>query len=235
MLVTAVLAILGVAGCDARSAEPPTPVPGTSAPRQVTVVGQGQVDGKPDTLVISLAIEALAPDAIGASNLTSGRIADVTGALTAQGIDAKDIRTTQVTLQPQYGGGDNPTIVGYQSSNSLDVKVRNIDTGPQVLAAIGTAGGNATRINSVVYSIADDSQLLRDARSRAFDDARNRAQQYAELSGMNFGKVISISETGSSVPPMPSPRFDIGTAEAVPMSPGQQTVSFSVTAVWELG
>jgi uncharacterized protein YggE len=235
VLASATLAVVGVVGCDAKSA--PAAVPGTTAPRQVTVVGEGKVDGTPDTLVISLSIAATAPDAIGASNQTSARANALTDALAGQGIDRKDISTTTVTLQPQYGGSDNTVIVGYQSSNSIDVKVRKVETGPQVLGVITTTGGDATRINSVSYSIEDDSQLVKDARGRAFADAKDRAQQYAQLSGLDLGKVLSISEAGSGAPPpqpMPSPaRFDMATA--VPMSPGQQTVGFSVTVVWELG
>jgi hypothetical protein len=233
VLAGATLAVVGVVGCDATSA--PAAVPGTAAPRQVTVIGEGKVDGTPDTLTVSLSIAATAPDAIGASNQTSSRANAVTDALAGQGIDRKDISTTTVTLQPQYGGSDNTTIVGYQSSNSIDVKVRKIETGPQVLGVITTTGGDATRINSVTYSIEDDSQLVKDARGRAFDDAKSRAQQYAELSGLDLGKVLSISETGGVTPPPPSPvRFDVA-AEAAPLSPGQQTVGFAVTVVWELG
>ena len=235
VLVAAALALLGVAGCQSKPAAAPSPVPGTTAPRQVTVVGEGKVDGTPDTLTINLSVAATAPDAIGASNQTSSRAQALTDALVAQGIDRKDISTTTVTLQPQYAGSDNTTIAGYQSSNSIDVKVRKIESGPQVLGVITTTGGDATRINSVAYSIEDDSQLVKDARSRAFDDARNRAQQYAQLSGLDLGKVLSISETGAVAPP-PSPvRFDAPSAEAVPLAPGQQTVGFSVTVAWELG
>lgn len=232
LLAGAALTAVAVVGCDATAA--PAAVPGTAAPRQVTVIGEGKVDGTPDTLTISLSIAATAPDAIGASNQTSSRANAVTDALVGQGIDRKDISTTTVTLQPQYGS-NGTSIVGYQSSNSIDVKVRKIDTGPQVLAAVTTTGGDATRINSVTYSIEDDSQLVKDARSRAFDDAKSRAQQYAELSGLALEKVLSISETGGVTPPPPSPiRYDVA-AEAAPMSPGQQTVGFAVTVVWELG
>ena len=232
-LAGAALAVVGIVGCDATSA--PAAVPGTAAPRQVTVIGEGKVEGTPDTLTVSFSIAATAPDAIGASNQTSGRANAVTDALTGQGIDRKDISTTTVTLQPQYGGPDNTAIVGYQSSNSITVKVRKIENGPQVLGVITTTGGDATRINSVTYSIEDDSQLVKDARGRAFDDAKSRAQQYAELSGLDLGKVLSISETGGVTPPTPSPvRYDVP-AEAAPLSPGQQTVGFAVTVVWELG
>ena len=63
-----------------------------------------------------------------------------------------------------------------------------------MLALIVSTGGDATRISSVSYSIADDSQLVKDARARAFNDAKNRADQYAQLSGLQLGKVLSISE-----------------------------------------
>lgn len=229
VLATAVLTVVGVSACDA------TPAPANAAPRQVAVVGVGQVAGTPDTLTIGISIEATAPDAAGASNQTSGRVSEVIDAIANQGVDRKDISTTQVSLQPQYGGSDGTAIIGYRSSNSIELKVRDITKGPQVLGVLTTAGGDATRINSVAYSFADDSQLVKDARSRAFGDAKDRADQYAELSGLKLGKVLSISETGSgAAPPTSTPaRFDVAAAP-VPMSPGQQTVGFSVTVVWEL-
>jgi uncharacterized protein YggE len=166
-------------------------------------------------------------------NQTSDRMQAVINALTSSGIDRNDIATTNVTLQPQYSGGDNPTIIAYQASNSINVKIRNLNNASQTLGLIGTTGGDAARINSVSYSIDDDSQLVKDARTRAFDDAKDRAEQYAQLSGLTLGKVISISETGAATPPTPSPA-PRAAMEAVPVEPGQQTVGFSVTVIWEL-
>ena len=60
---------------------------------------------------------------------------------------------------------DNTTIVGYQASNSIDVKVRKIDVALRRDHGVQTTGGDATRINSVTYSIEDDSQLVKDARA----------------------------------------------------------------------
>ena len=70
----------------------------------------------------------------------------------------------------------------------------------------------------------------------AFNDAKDRAEQYAQLSGMDLGSVISISEVAGTQPPVPlqSPRADMAMAAPVPVEPGQQTVGFSVTVVWEL-
>ena len=169
-------------------------------------------------------------------NQTSARQQAVIDALVSSGIDRKDISTTQVSLQPQFGDGNN-NIVGYRASNSISVKIRKLDSASQALALIVSTGGDATRINSVNYSIEDDSQLVKDARARAFNDAKDRAEQYAQLSGLDLGKVITISEVAGSTPPvpMPSPMPRSAMAEAVPLSPGQQTVGFSVTVAWELG
>ena len=235
VLAAAGLVVAGLAGCDATSTSGPSIIPtADAATRQVTVVGSGEVQGTPDTLNANVSIEFTAPDVTAAMNQTSDRQEAVINALVNSGIDRRDISTTNVSLQPQYGGGDNPAITGYRASNSIAVKIRKLDTASQALAIIVSTGGDATRINSVSYAIDDDSQLVKDARTRAFDDAKDRAEQYAQLSGLTLGKIISISESAGTTPvppPTPMPRAAM---EAVPLEPGQQSVGFSVTVIWEL-
>lgn len=222
------LAAAGISGCDAQS-------PAPASHRQVTVVGSGEVRGMPDTLTADVGIEVTAPDVTAAMNQAGQRQRAVLDALTARGIDAKDVSTTSVSLQPQYG--DNSAITGYRASNSIKVTMREIDVAPATLAIIVNVGGNAARINGISYSIDDDSALVSDARARAFTDAENRARQYAELAGLSLGTVISISETsggGATPAPVPMERGAPMAAADVPLAPGEQTVSFSVTGVWEL-
>ena len=198
VLAAAGLAVAALSGCDASSG--PT-ASADNETRQVTVVGAGEVQGTPDTLTVNASIEFVAPDVTGAMNQTSERQQAVIDALVGSGIDRKDISTTQVSLQPQFAGGDSTAIIGYRASNSIDVKIRKLDSASQTLSLIVSTGGDATRINSVNYSIEDDSQLVKDARARAFNDAKDRAEQYAQLSGLDLGKVISISESAGSTPP----------------------------------
>jgi uncharacterized protein YggE len=233
-LAAAGLAIADVSACDKHN---PTPAPGAN-PRQVAVIGSGQVQGVPDTLTADVGIEFTAPDVTAAMNLTNDRQQAVINALVGAGLDRKDVSTTEVTLQPQYRNlepNGTATITGYRATNAIQVKIHPSDAASRMLALIVSTGGDATRISSVSYSIADDSQLVKDARARAFNDAKNRADQYAQLSGLRRGKVLSISEATGSTPSSggpPAPPKSMPTA--VPLEPGQQTVSFSVTAVWEL-
>lgn len=230
-LISAGLAIVTLSACDSHTAK----APGAN-PRQVTVLGSGKVQGVPDTLTADVAIEFTAPDVTSAMNQTNDRQQAVINALVGAGLDRKDIRTTQVSLQPQYsspGPSGTATITGYRASNGIEVKIHPTDAASKLLDLIVSTGGDATRISSVSYSIADDSQLVKDARSRAFQDAKNRAEQYAQLSGLRLGKVLSISEGTGAAPVTGAPPAPRGMA-AAPLEPGQQTVSFSVTAVWEL-
>ncbi|AQA02659.1 hypothetical protein BVC93_09680 [Mycobacterium sp. MS1601] len=227
------LTAAAVTACDA--APPAPPLPGDT-PRQVTVVGEGDVQGTPDLMTASAGISVIASDATDAMNQSTDRVNQVRTALVEAGIDESDIATANFSLQPQYGAdGVSAEPVGYEANNTMNVTIRDTAVAGRVLALIQSSGGNATRINSVAYSFADDSELVKDARTNAFEDAQARAQQYADLSGLELGKIISISETGGGTPPpTPMPMERAMAASPVPLSPGQQTVSFSVTAIWEL-
>lgn len=203
------------------------------SPRQVTVVGSGHVQGVPDTLTADVSIEFTASDVTAAMDQTNARQQAVIDALAGTGVDRKDISTTDVSLQPQYDNSGG-TITGYRAGNSIRVKIHPAGSASRLLALIVGTGGDATRITSVSYSIADDSQLVKDARARAFHDAQDRAEQYAQLSGLGLGKVISISEASGAASPVPASPLRAGLPSSVPLEPGQQTVSFSITAVWEL-
>lgn len=223
------LAVALVPACDSDN----KPLAGN--PRQVTVIGSGQVQGAPDRLIASVGIEFTAPDVTSAMNQTNDRQQAVITALVGAGVDRKHISTIDVSLQPLYSETGTPrTITGYRADNSIRVTIQPTDSASHLLAVIVDTGGDATRINSVSYSVDDDSQLMRDARARAFDDAKDRAQQYARLSGLALSKVISISEGGPQATATPSTGAPRSMTTDVPLEPGQQPVSVSVTVIWEL-
>src|ERR1700739_3704567 len=130
-LAAAGLTVATLSACD----KPNPPSPGAN-PRQVTVVGSGQVQGVPDTLTADVGIEFTAPDVTAAMNQTNDRQQAVVNALADAGLDRKNISTTTVTLQPQYGNPEpngTAAITGYRATNAIQVKIHPTDAASRVL------------------------------------------------------------------------------------------------------
>ncbi|AZZ81256.1 hypothetical protein BJF87_09620 [Gordonia sp. CNJ-863] len=207
--------------------------------RSVTVVGTGQVSGAPDTLRADIGVEATAGDVTTALNETSEKVRAVTDSVVDAGVERKDVATQQVSVTPQYSSpapGGSSQISGYMATNSIRVTIRDISKASTVLSAAATAGGDNTRISNVSFTIDDDSQLLKEAREAAFDDARGRAEQYASLADDSLGKVLTIKETtsGQEQPASPGTFERDVAASPVPIEPGEQELTFTVTVTFGL-
>lgn len=229
-LVGSVVVIAGLVACG--DGEPSDP----GNQRSVTVVGNGQVEGAPDTLRADLGVETTGDDVSTAVNAANQQIAAITEAAVNAGVPRENIQTQQVTLSPDYSNpvpGGSSQISGYRATNSLRVDITDLTKASNVLEVAVEAGGNSTRISNVSFVIDDDSDLVVNAREKAFKDARDRADQYAGLSGDELGKVLTIDETSSGQQVQVGERSAMDSS-AVPLEPGQQTVSFSVTVKWQL-
>ncbi|WP_235581620.1 SIMPL domain-containing protein [Rhodococcus sp. Leaf278] len=226
-----VLTVALTAGCSSPAASSADGPPG------VNVNGVGEVQGAPDTLTTQIGVQATAEDVTAAIEQANSAVTEVTDAVLAAGVAREDIQTQQVSIDPQYSGalpGGNSEISGYQATNTLQVTVRDLSRASAVLGDATSAGGNATRISGVSFKIDDDSELISDARSRAFADARERAEQYASLAGGELGDVLSITESITGQEQPASFRDSASFDTAVPIEPGQQTVSVSVSVKWAL-
>ncbi|GAB4589559.1 SIMPL domain-containing protein [Nocardia sp. IFM 10818] len=203
--------------------------------RTVTVVGTGKVQGAPDVLNADLSAEVTAPDVSAAVDGANAKAKAMTDAMVGAGAKREDIRTSDLSVQPEYGP-EGRTITGYRATNSVHVAIRELPKASAVLDAAVKAGGNETRISSVSFGLEDNTKLLSDARARAFEDAKSRAQQYADLSGLGLKSVQTISEDSSGDWPSPLARENAPSGAAdFSLEPGQQTVTFTVTVVWEIG
>lgn len=218
--------------------------PGDGSPPSVadgiTVVGTGRITGEPDTLrtTVGVEIERDGVDAaLEAANEVARRVID---AVRDAGVAEEDVQTREFSVEPRYDRprDGQPVLRGYVVRNLVEVKVRDPDRAGDVLTAATEAGGDDARVHGVRFALEDNDALLEAARERAFEDARSRAEQYAELAGRGLGSLVSISEHLSTPPP--AERFDAGAAReaapgAVPIQPGRQEVQVRVTAVWSLG
>lgn len=226
----------GDAGPDPAAAEA---APGGARPRDtVTVQGTGVARGAPDVARTTVGVEVTRETVEDATRDADAAARAVLDALRANGVDADDIRTTQLAIRPEHRFTDHrpPELRGYTVTNLVEVTVHDVDRAGEVLSAVARAGGDATRVEQISFEVDDDEALLAEARARAFADARRRAAQYAELSDGSLGGIVSITEGPAHAPPMPfaAGAVDAEEASAIPISRGTQEVTVHVQVVWSL-
>lgn len=199
--------------------------------RTISVTGTGRAAAAADLLVLRLAVETQAVTASDALTENNKRAAAVLSALKDHGIQKKDIQTTELRIDPVTDDAHPPKIVGYQVRNGLSVNLRDIQGAGVIIDAAAQAGGDATRIESVSFSFANPTNLLVEARKRAINDARDRAQQLTDGLGVKLGNVTSISESEISG----GPRLIAEIAgSTTPILPGVSEVTDQVTVSYEI-
>jgi len=203
---------------------------------RITVTGSGTVSGTPDQLMLYMGVQANGSSVSAALQQANRAVSAVTRALTRTGVRGSDIQTSGLSIQPDYTG-DSTVPAGYGVSESIDVTLRMLAAaGTQISDAV-RAGGNATQVDGVSLNLNDTSSLLAAARAKAAADARTKAAQYARALGMSLGPVVSVSEQHPApvLPMFAAPSAGRATPSPVPVSPGSQQVSVTVTAVFALG
>lgn len=214
-----------------RSAAQLTSSPGAA---RITVTGNGTVSGTPNQLTLGMGVQASAASVAAALQQANAAVRRVTAALRARGVAAGDIQTSGLYIQPSYPASSSVPS-GYGVSELLTATLTHLAVaGGQIEAAV-RAGGNAATVNNVSLSLTDTSVLLATARARAIADARVKAAQYAKALGQPLGPVISVSDQTSAMPlPMYAGAASPAAKSAVPISPGSQQLSISVTVVYAL-
>jgi uncharacterized protein len=207
---------------------------GVSGMRQVSVVGHGEVQGTPDTATVQLGVEnqaATAQDALAQNNTQAQAIIQK---LKDLGIAEKDIQTANFNIFPIYGD-DGRQVTGYRVSNTVTVKIRNLESAGTLLDQVVTAGANS--IYGVSFSVENPEALLEQARKAAIENAKARAEQLAGAGGASVGDVLVISENSVAQPPIPMPLARAEAAQGaadVPVQPGQQSFAVDVQVTFGL-
>lgn len=209
----------------------------------ISVSGTGEVQSAPDVAYIDAGVTTSGTTAGDALAANTKAMSALIATLKAEGIDAKDIQTSQFSVNPQYvypdkdadGNTPPPRIVGYQVQNGVTVEVRKLGDLGGILDKIVGVGANT--INNVNFSVADPGSLLTEARKAAFANARGKAETYAAAAGGQLGDIISIDE--SETPPnMPRPLMARAMFAAVPapvpVEAGQLTYDVNVSIDWQL-
>lgn len=210
------------------------PIAGT----RLEISARGEVKRVPDIATISAGVVTQAADARTALSENSTRMARVVAALRRAGVAERDLSTAQIALSPQYRYQDNqpPVITGYQASNSVSVRFRDIATSGTILDTLVAQGAN--QINGPALSIDKPDATLDEARLSAMAAARARADLYARATGLTVKRIVAISESADEqVRPMPM-MMRAMSSDAVAKTevlPGEQSVGVTVAVTFELG
>lgn len=208
-----------------------------SEPSQViSVTGRGEVTVKPDLAEIRTGVVSRATTAEGALNTNSDALGRVIEGLAGRGIVAPDVQTQSFSVSPLYGSrkqnpAEAPPIVGFQVSNQVLVRLHDVSRAGAILDALVQLGAN--QVGSVSFRVSDPTEALDQARIAAVADARRKALLFADAAGVSLGRVVSIHE-GGGVRPQTAAR-SLAFAEAVPIEPGEQAISASVSIEFLLG
>lgn len=207
-------------------------------PRSITITAEGKTTAAPDTARIdaSVVTDGKTADEVQQNNTSvANKVIDY---LKSNGVESKDIKTTQYNLYPRYDYyNGRQSLAGFSLTQTMEIKIRNLQKVGELIT--GTVARGANQINSVSYFIDDPESLKAEARSQAFEKARAKAKEVARLAGVKLGDVVTFSESVNGYPmPIYERAYSAGGYGGGGISPdtqaGSQDIVVSVSVVFEI-
>lgn len=200
----------------------------------------GETEVAPDMATITLGVMTEGKTAAEAMQANAERMEGVVAALRRGGIEAKDIQTSGLNLNPQYRYEENrsPILVGYQASNMVTVTVRDLARLGRAVDATVSAGAN--QVHGISFGLKDRTAAENAARQEAVQALQAKAELYARATGHRINRLVTLSEGFASYPvPPPMPMMEMAAAAPrmkadTSVSPGELRVRVDVTGLFEL-
>jgi len=205
---------------------------------RITVTGEGSVTAAPDMAIINFGVLKNAPTARQALDDANKALSEAIADLKAKGVEARDLQTSGFSVSPQfdYSGknGAAPKLTGYQVSNTLTVRVRDISALGKVLDDAVTNGINSG--GSLSFTNSKLKDLVAEARKAAVGDAITKAKALTEAAGVSTGDILSIAEDAPMPPPVPMVRMAMAkeAADSVPVEAGESEYHARVTVTFAI-
>lgn len=201
------------------------------------VTGEGKVTIKPDIAFISVGIQANGSSVKSVQEQINSVINKVSESVKGLGVDSKDIQTRNYSINPDYDyTGGNQRIKGYIASTNLSIKVREIDKVNEVIDA--ATGNGANQVGGISFDVDDRTKAENEARQKAVEEAKKKAQNAASIAGFKLGRIINYSESFAGYPgpiPLTKTQDAIGGLEnPTRVEPGSTDVTVVVTLSYEL-
>jgi uncharacterized protein YggE len=204
--------------------------------RYITVTGVGTSTVTADAVRFFASVSVVAKSNKEALGSASKSATAVRGALRDNGIATKDIKTSSLTVYPEYNYTQDrgQELLGYRATQSFTVVIRKADNAGAVIDAAVTAGGDAIQLNGISPFLLNGAAATEKAREAAVADARARANSYAKYLGASLGRVISLTEVNAPVYNFPILAKGAAAEDATQIDPGETEVTVTVTVRWGL-
>lgn len=207
----------------------------------VNIDGEGKVSGKPDVAVISLGVQSEAKTVKSAQDDNTKKMNAIVKAVKDMGVKADDIQTTNYNIYPKYNyerttGASN--IIGYTVSQSVTIKARDLDKTGDILGKAGDLGAN--QVGGVQFTIDNPEALKAQAREKAIENAKKKADELFKKLGVSPGRIVSFNEYSNGEPiyyKSSSEGYGIGggaPAAAPDIQSGSLDVVVNVSLVFEI-
>lgn len=165
----------------------------------ITVTGEGKATSTPDLAKITISVYSDGPTVSSVQQANASKMNAVIAAVKALGVLQADIQTSDYRLDPKIDWQNNHrNIMGYTLTQSLSLKIRNLDSIGAVIEKVTAAGAN--EIAGMQLTVDDPSLLRERARDLAIQEAQRKAEKLADVLGLHLIKVVSFSENGGSQP-----------------------------------
>ena len=209
------------------------PIAGT----RLDISATGTVSRVPDLAIITAGVVTKSATATGAIADNAARMERVRAALRRAGIADRDIQTSSINLNPDYRYENNqpPVLTGYQASNNVSVKFRDIRNSGKILDALVAQGAN--QLNGPSLTIDKPESAYDEARVKAIAAGRARAELYARSLVMRVVKLVSVSEGSGNYPRPPMPMVMMAKAERgadTSIDPGSQDLEVTLSMSFDL-
>jgi hypothetical protein len=196
------------------------------------------VEVEPDIATVSAGVTTQERTAVAAMRTNAQAMTAVVERIKQLGIAERDIQTSGISLGAMYDYNQQTqrqVFRGYQASNRVSVKLRQIERTGDVLDALVAAG--ATDLGGPDFSVEDDTAARTQARRTAMETARAQALDYARTAGFSDIRLLEIRESVAAQPPMPllrQARAESAADASTPVQPGLVQTGVSVTVTYEL-
>ncbi len=204
----------------------------------ITIDGVGKVTAKPTLALVQFGVVTQGATAAAAQRDNSSKMNAVIQAMQELGVKKDDIETSGYYLNPNYNYDKSPyTIIGYSVNQNVSAKVRDFEKIGQVLERGVALGIN--QVNTVQFSIDDPTSLRDDARMKALEDARKKADALAKALDVDVVRVVSFAESPANAPgPVPMYYREAATSADAGSAPtiqsGTQDVEMNVSVTFEI-